>query len=108
MKSGTTGTEDTYHRDKFPLNDLLIKLTTSAQADLTDQQRQRVASRMSINGILLREYNMITFADNMSGARLCSLLVLFFASLPLDHQTNRELVVSNTMEDGMAIRVLGK
>ena len=44
------------HRDQFPLSDHLFTLMTLVQADLTEQQRERLTSHLAIRGIPLRNY----------------------------------------------------
>ena len=44
------------HRDNFPLSDHLFTLMTIVQADLTEQQRERLTSHLAIRGIPLPNY----------------------------------------------------
>ena len=44
------------HRDNFPLSDHLFSLMTIAQADLAEQQRERLTSHFAIRGIPLQNY----------------------------------------------------
>ena len=42
------------HRENFPLSDHLFTLMTTVQADLTEQQRERLTSHLAIRGIPLQ------------------------------------------------------
>ena len=44
------------HRDSFPLSDHLFTLMTIVQADLTEQQRERLTSHLAIRGLPLQNY----------------------------------------------------
>ena len=44
------------HRDNFPLSDHLFTVMTIVQADLTEQQRERLTSHLAIRGIPLQNY----------------------------------------------------
>ena len=44
------------HRGQFPLSDHLFTLMTIVQADLIEQQRERLTSHLAIRGIPLHNY----------------------------------------------------
>ena len=46
------------HRDQFPLSDHLFSSMTIVQADLTEQQRERVTAHLAIRGITFAELHI--------------------------------------------------
>ena len=44
------------HADSFPINDNLFALMVTVQADLSEQQREKLSAHMSLRGIMLQAY----------------------------------------------------
>ena len=44
------------HRDQLPLSDSLFSLMTIVQVDLTEHQREKLTSHLTLRGVALREY----------------------------------------------------
>ena len=51
------------HRDRFPLNDNLFTLTFIVLSDLTETQRERLQSTMSLRGLQIQQYTFEAIRD---------------------------------------------
>ena len=51
------------HRNSFPLTDNMVSLVMVVQADLTEMQRERFASSMSLRGMSVQQYTTMAVRD---------------------------------------------
>ena len=63
------------HKDNFPLSDHLFTLMTIVQADLTEQQRERLTSHLSIRGIPIQKYTFDLIRTAFPGTFLRSVML---------------------------------
>ena len=57
--------EKTRHSRSFPINDNLFALMVSVQADLSEQQREKLSAHMTMRGIQLQDYTFHQIRDCM-------------------------------------------
>ena len=63
------------HRGQFPLSDHLCTLMKIVQGDITEQQRERLTSHLTIRGIPLQSYTIDLIRTALFGTILRSAIV---------------------------------